>query len=161
MCRHNEPVMKDSEMRDGKKSDLEFLVITFNTDEGLSSSTFGFAGRGAEMAGEIANNISANFDPIAAYCKSILGFTSKIDPESNKIVSPSNPGRTAAIAGLRTPLIFLSTDIDPTNVPPVAPAEKTPSALFSLTNFKAPSIEAFFFVLIALAGFSSIEITSG
>ena len=45
MCRHKEPVMKDSEMRDGKKSDLEFLVITFHTDEGLSSSTFGFAGR--------------------------------------------------------------------------------------------------------------------
>ena len=57
MCRHKEPVMKDSEMRDGKKSDLEFLVITFHTDEGLSSSTFGFAGRGAEMAGEIANSI--------------------------------------------------------------------------------------------------------
>ena len=57
MCRHNQPVMKDSEMRDGKKSDLEFLVITFHTDEGLSSSTFGFAGRGAEMAGEIANSI--------------------------------------------------------------------------------------------------------
>ena len=55
MCRHKEPVMKDSEMRDGKKSDLEFLVITFKTDEGLSSSTFGFAGRGAEMAGEIAD----------------------------------------------------------------------------------------------------------
>ena len=61
MCRHNEPVMKDSEMRDGKKSDLEFLVITFHTDEGLSSSTFGFAGRGAEMAGEIANSIFKPF----------------------------------------------------------------------------------------------------
>ena len=60
MCRHKEPVMKDSEMRDGKKSDLEFLVITFHTDEGLSSSTFGFAG-GAEMAGEIANSIFKPF----------------------------------------------------------------------------------------------------
>ena len=38
MCRHKEPVMKDSEMRDGKKSDLEFLVITFHTDEGLSAN---------------------------------------------------------------------------------------------------------------------------
>ena len=38
-CRHNDPVMKDSEMRDGKKSELEFLVITFHTDEGLSTST--------------------------------------------------------------------------------------------------------------------------
>ena len=61
MCRHKESVMKDSEMRDGKKSDLEFLVITFHTDEGLTSSTFGFAGRGAEMAGEIANSIFRPF----------------------------------------------------------------------------------------------------
>ncbi len=60
-CRHKDPVMKDSEMRDGKKSDLEFLVITFHTDEGLSTSTFGFAGRGASMAGEIANSIFKPF----------------------------------------------------------------------------------------------------
>ena len=61
MCRHNDPVMKDSEMRDGKKSELEFLVITFQTDVGLNASTFGFAGRGAAMAGEIANNIFKPF----------------------------------------------------------------------------------------------------
>ena len=30
-------------MRDGNKSNLEFLVITFETDEGLSASNFGFA----------------------------------------------------------------------------------------------------------------------
>ena len=60
-CRHNDPVMKDSEMRDGKKSELEFLVITFHTDDGLSTSTFGFAGRGAAMAGEIANSIFKPF----------------------------------------------------------------------------------------------------
>ena len=60
-CRHRDPVMKDSEMRDGKKSDLEFLVITFHTNEGLSTSTFGFAGRGASMAGEIANSIFKPF----------------------------------------------------------------------------------------------------
>ena len=53
--------MKDSEMRDGKKSELEFLVITFHTDEGLSTSTFGFAGRGAAMAGEIAHSIFKPF----------------------------------------------------------------------------------------------------
>ena len=57
MCRHKQPLMQNSEMRDGKKSDLEFLVIKFDTDEGISASTFGFAGRGAEMAGEIANSI--------------------------------------------------------------------------------------------------------
>ena len=60
-CQHKDPVMKDSEMRDGKKSELEFLVITFHTDEGLSTSTFGFAGRGAAMAGEIANSIFKPF----------------------------------------------------------------------------------------------------
>ncbi len=60
-CRHKDPVMKDSEMRDGKKSELEFLVITFHTDEGLSTSTFGFAGRGAAMAGEIAHSIFKPF----------------------------------------------------------------------------------------------------
>ena len=49
------------EMRDGKKSELEFLVITFHTDEGISTSTFGFAGRGAAMAGEIANSIFKPF----------------------------------------------------------------------------------------------------
>ena len=77
MCRHKETGMKDSEMRDGKKSDLEFLVITFHTDEGLSSSTFGFAGRGAAMAGEIANSIFKPFfigrDPLYRDCRKILG----------------------------------------------------------------------------------------
>ena len=61
MCKHAQPLMKDTEMRDGKKSDLEFLVITFKTDIGLSSSTFGFAGRGAKMAGEIAESIFKPF----------------------------------------------------------------------------------------------------
>ena len=30
MCRHKEAGMQDTQMRDGKKSDLEFLVITFH-----------------------------------------------------------------------------------------------------------------------------------
>ena len=60
-CRHKDPVMKDSEMRDGKKSELEFLVITFYTDEEISASTFGFAGRGASKAGEIANSVLKPF----------------------------------------------------------------------------------------------------
>ena len=57
MCRHKEPVMKDSEMRDGKKSDLEFLVITFHTDEGLSSLFLL-----AEIH-FIVNNIGMNTEP--------------------------------------------------------------------------------------------------
>lgn len=54
LCRLQEPPMAASEMRGGVKSDLEFLVLTLKTDEGLEASTFGFAGRGARMAGEIA-----------------------------------------------------------------------------------------------------------
>ena len=41
-------------MRDGRRSDLEFLVVSLKTDDGASASTFGFAGRGARPAGEIA-----------------------------------------------------------------------------------------------------------
>ena len=48
-------------MRDGNKSNLEFLVITFDTDEDFSASTFGFAGRGVEMAGGIASSIFKPF----------------------------------------------------------------------------------------------------
>ena len=109
----------------------------------------------------ISNIISASFEPIAPYCNKTLGLTSKLDPASSKIVSPSSPGKTAAIAGLKTPFIFPNTEIEPTNVPPVAPAENTPSALFSLTSCNAPRIDAFFFVLKARAGLSVIEITSG
>lgn len=54
MCALREPPMADSEMRDGRRSNLEFLVISMETDSGVSASTFGFAGRGARMAGEIA-----------------------------------------------------------------------------------------------------------
>jgi L-alanine-DL-glutamate epimerase-like enolase superfamily enzyme len=61
LCKHPAPVMKDSEMRDGKRSDLEFLVITMRTDDGLEVDTFGFAGRGARMAGEIAANVVKPF----------------------------------------------------------------------------------------------------
>lgn len=51
LCRHEAPAMSDAEMRDGRKSELEFLVLRFQTDEGLSVDTFGFAGRGARAAG--------------------------------------------------------------------------------------------------------------
>ena len=38
----------------GEKSELEFLVIRIVTDENIEGHSFGFAGRGAKMAGQIA-----------------------------------------------------------------------------------------------------------
>ena len=61
LCRHAAAVMKDSEMRDGRRSDLEFLVLSMHTDDGLRADTFGFAGRGARMAGEIAASVVKPF----------------------------------------------------------------------------------------------------
>jgi len=61
LCSQKEALIKNFEMYDHEKSDLEFLVITFKTDEGLSTSTFGFAGKGASMAGEVANTIFKPF----------------------------------------------------------------------------------------------------
>jgi len=54
LCRHPAPAMQQAKMRGGTRSDLEFLVITAKTNEGLQAETFGFAGRGARMAGHIA-----------------------------------------------------------------------------------------------------------
>ena len=54
LCRHPAPAMPQAEMRGGTRSDLEFLVITAKTNEGLQAETFGFAGHGARMAGHIA-----------------------------------------------------------------------------------------------------------
>lgn len=61
LCRHESPKMKPEEMRDGRPSSLEFLVITMGTDEGLVGQTFGFAGRGAAMAGQIAADVLKPF----------------------------------------------------------------------------------------------------
>ena len=55
LCRHQQAApMADSAMRDGHGSALEFLVIEMTTDDGLTAASFGFAGRGARAAGEIA-----------------------------------------------------------------------------------------------------------
>lgn len=54
LCRHDGSAMSDAAMRDGRRSELEFLVLTARTDSGMSASTFGFAGRGAKAAGEVA-----------------------------------------------------------------------------------------------------------
>lgn len=54
LCRHQALAMSDTEMRDGRRSDLEFLVLRCSTDEGLTVDTLGFAGRGAKQAGHVA-----------------------------------------------------------------------------------------------------------
>jgi L-alanine-DL-glutamate epimerase-like enolase superfamily enzyme len=54
VCRNTQGVMSDSEMRAGGRSNFDFLVVSMKTDDGIEGCSFGFAGRGAEMAGEIA-----------------------------------------------------------------------------------------------------------
>ena len=61
LCRHSASPMLDSEMRDGRRSDLEFLVVSMKTDTGLRADTFGFGGRGARMVGEIALGVLKPF----------------------------------------------------------------------------------------------------
>src|SRR5918997_1195377 len=58
---HRAPAMMDEEMRGGMRSDLEFLVLAMKTDDGLEAATFGFVGRGAKMAGEIAAGVLKPF----------------------------------------------------------------------------------------------------
>lgn len=69
VCRNERPAMKDSEMRAGGKSTFDFLVIRMKTSDGYTGTSFGFAGRGAEMAGEIARQAMKPFflgkDPLA------------------------------------------------------------------------------------------------
>lgn len=69
VCRNTRPAMRDSEMRAGGKSTFDFIFITMKTDEGLEGHSFGFAGRGAEMAGHVAASALKPFflgkDPFA------------------------------------------------------------------------------------------------
>ena len=69
MCRNPQPAMAGSEMRAGGASSFDFLVISMTTDEGIQGHSFGFAGRGARMAGEIAREAMKPFflgkDPLA------------------------------------------------------------------------------------------------
>jgi len=53
VCEHTS-VIEDDQFRSGQKSELEFLVVRLITDEGIEGHSFGFAGRGARMAGQIA-----------------------------------------------------------------------------------------------------------
>ncbi len=69
VCRNTREVMSDSEMRAGGKSTFDFIVVSMRTDEGADGQSFGFAGRGAEMAGTIAASALKPFfqgkDPLA------------------------------------------------------------------------------------------------
>ena len=69
VCRNKREAMTDSEMRVGGKSTFDFLVISMKTDEGVEGHSFAFAGRGAEMAGQIATTALKPFflgkDPVA------------------------------------------------------------------------------------------------
>ncbi len=54
-CCRSPSVIEGASMRDGIKQDgLEFLVYTVTTEDGLSASMFGFAGRSALGAGHLA-----------------------------------------------------------------------------------------------------------
>lgn len=53
VCQHTSAI-EDEQFRGGRKSELEFLVVRLFTDEGIEGNSFGFAGRGAQMAGQIA-----------------------------------------------------------------------------------------------------------
>ncbi len=69
VCKNAPAETADSGMRVGGKSAFDFLVVTMKTDEGIEGTSFGFAGRGAEMAGAIAASALKPFflgrDPLA------------------------------------------------------------------------------------------------
>lgn len=69
ICRNTRECMADSEMRAGGKSAFDFIVVSMRTDEGIEGNSFGFAGRGVEMAGAIAESALKPFfmgkDPFA------------------------------------------------------------------------------------------------
>lgn len=52
-CRREAERFREGAFRTGDFQRFEFLVITLHTDEGLSASMFGFAGRSAEGAGKL------------------------------------------------------------------------------------------------------------
>ena len=54
LCRHDGAAAGKATLNTGGSSALEFLVISLHTDEGTSGHSFGFAGKGAKMAGHAA-----------------------------------------------------------------------------------------------------------
>ena len=54
VCRNRCEAMADSEMRTAANRTSISWLYSMNTDAGVEGHSFGFAGRGAEMAGSIA-----------------------------------------------------------------------------------------------------------
>ncbi|MCC7154863.1 MAG: hypothetical protein IT161_09840 [Bryobacterales bacterium] len=69
LCRVERQTPPEAGMRSGGASNFEFLVITMTADEGVQGHSFGFAGRGARMAGEAARQALKPYflgqDPLA------------------------------------------------------------------------------------------------
>ena len=61
VCQNRRAAMTDGAMRTGGKSNFDFLVVSMKTDAGVEGHSFGFAGRGAEMAGSIAASVLKPF----------------------------------------------------------------------------------------------------
>ena len=53
-CRSSASALQESEMRFGTIRDMEFLVVSARTDDGLEAATFGFAASSARAAARIA-----------------------------------------------------------------------------------------------------------
>lgn len=53
-CRSQTPALQASEMRFSTVKEIEFLVVSLATDEGIQAATFGFAATSARGAGRIA-----------------------------------------------------------------------------------------------------------
>jgi L-alanine-DL-glutamate epimerase-like enolase superfamily enzyme len=69
VCKHNETIMDEGELREAGRSQMHFLIITLKTDAGIDGVSMGFAGQGAEMAGQVAAQSLKPFflgkDPLA------------------------------------------------------------------------------------------------
>ena len=69
VCRNAGAEWSAAEMQTGGRSNLDFIVVTMKTDEGVEGTSFGFAARGAEMSGDIAHSALKPFflgkDPLA------------------------------------------------------------------------------------------------
>ena len=58
-CKHEPDT--DLTLKDGRPMSFEFLVLKFETDEGISCDTFGFAGRSSLAIGEVSSQMIKPF----------------------------------------------------------------------------------------------------